>query len=243
MSAPIDPRVRVTLAACAVAAAALAGRTDPSRHAIMLSLEATIAVVLAVCERLDGRRLARALAFGAPPIVAFAALALTRPGTPILELPGGVTVTREGLAAAAGSAIAASSALLAIALVAATTAARDVERALLALAVPARAVAAGSLLLQQLSLLGDEARRTHRAAAVRGAPTKGPMAFLVSRGRLLSLFESSLLRGVALDRALAARGFSGRLPRAPLPPLAMRDRVLAAAGVLAAAALTFAPTR
>lgn len=243
MSAPIDPRVRITLAACAVAAAALAGRTDPSRQTILLLLEATIAVVLALCDRLDGRRLARALAFGTPPIVAFAALALARPGTPILELPGGIEITRAGVAAAIGSAIAATSALLAVALVAATTAGRDVERALLALAVPARAVAAGSLLMQQFSLLGDEARRTHRASAARGAPSKGPIAFLVSRGRLLSLFESSLLRGAALDRTLAARGFTGRLPRAPLPPLAMRDYVLAAAGVLAAAALTFAPTR
>ncbi len=237
----MNPRVSLALCGSALAAAVLVGTHRPERLVLILAVETSVACVLAASRKLRTERLLRILAAGCVPALALAPLAALRPGHPLLQLPFGLTVSSEGLATSIGLLLASLGAALAAGLAAATMEGRDARRALASWRVPGTVVATLHLGLHQAVVLGDELERSRRAALARGAPVRGPLAFLAARGRLAALLGNALDRGERLDRALAARGFRGALPETPLPPLRRSETLGALGAALAAATAVVAP--
>ena len=238
---PLDPRARLALAAAAVLTSALLEKHRIDRFAGLLAVEATAAVALWLAGALRLSLVKRTLAIAAAAALPIASFALLRPGHALWSLGGGLAITSEGVVLSLGLLLAAACAGGAVALFAASTAPGDARAALRSAGVPEGAITNATLVTQQIGLAFDELARARRAAEARGAPPRGNLAFLAARGGLALAFGRALDRGARLDRALAARGFVGKLPGRPLGPLAARDALIAAAGCAALLSLLWLP--
>lgn len=174
------------------------------------------------------------IALGMAVLVAF-----TRAGEPRFHLGAHLTVTHEGLVAAAvllARTALAGSALVALGL---TTPGSDLVGALAWFRVPETFVAVLGAVARTLGLVTAEAGRMNRARELRTVRPRLGLALRAVGGILGSLLSRSLARAERVHRAMLARGFSGTLPRrrppAGVPALHLLVTVLFSSVALAAA--------
>jgi cobalt/nickel transport system permease protein len=185
-----------------------------------------------------------------PFVLAAVPLLFTRPGDPLFTLPvTGWEASREGATAVVSILARSWTAVLAAALLTATTPVPDLLRALRWMRVPRILVATVYFTYRYLLGIGDEAMRMMRARDSRSAALEGRRAgrSVVWRARILghmvgSLFVRSLERSERVYAAMQARGYAGELRFLPSPPVPATH--WAAAGlVVAYAAAVQAGTR
>jgi cobalt/nickel transport system permease protein len=211
--AGLDARLRLACLATLVLTAALLPARDAGKLLLLLAL--TAAGVLAA--RVPGRWLAgRALLL--LPLVGLAALSVPslRSGEAALSFYG-LVFLRAGIS------------LLATALFVAVTPEPDALAALAAFRIPRPLAETLSFALRYLRLLGDAAARMLRARAARSAAGSTLALRAGAAGGIVgTLFVRSLERSERVAVAMAARGYTGAMPRAALRPLGAFDRAFAA---------------
>jgi cobalt/nickel transport system permease protein len=113
----------------------------------------------------------------------------------------------------------------AVLLVAGTTPLTKLMGALESLYVPRFVVLVVQFIYRYLFVISEQAQHMRMAAASRGAggARGGKGRFRAAAGALAVLFARSQARAEAVYRAMAARGFSGRIPQLSTPHLHLPD--------------------
>ena len=231
----LDARAKL-LAALAYTAAAV---SEP-RHEVAGLLPYLVPPLGAVllCGVPAGFILKRLLAIS-PFVLAVAAVNPLFETVPVAVSVGPWTATvRAGWVTAASISLKFLVSALALLLLAATTRLSRVAGAMSALGMPRILALQVTILYRYLFLVVDEFERRRRAAEAR---TVGDLGFAararLSGSQLAGLFSRSLERAERVSQAMAARGFDGRLPRAPGERLRAADFAFLAAAIALAAGM------
>lgn len=219
VAARIDPRAKILLAAFCILTAALTPKDRFERLLVLLVIESAVAAALSFAGILNIRRFLVITAAGAAASLLFCSFAAFRPGHLLFSIAPGFDLSAEGAALALGLFLASACSATAVALASATTGAAEARRALRALAFPPSIPTLLTIGARQIQILQFEARRTARAAALRGAKERGYLAFLAVSGNASNIMIRGIERGARLDRALLLRGFHGSFPDPPLPAI------------------------
>jgi cobalt/nickel transport system permease protein len=247
----LDPRVKIVLTFAYVLTTAL---TPAGAWPGLLLLLAT-GISASILAELPARTVLARVLLALPFALAALPLLVTLPGTPLLHLPWGWTVTREGAIEAATIAAKSSLSVQISVVLTATTPVQHLLAALRALKLPRLLVAILGLMWRYLFVLVDEAQRLMRARASRsaGPPAAGsaqraggpPGGSVLWRAQVTGgMAGNLLLRGLErADRtydAMCARGYDGELRSLPLPPITAAERATLVIGctVLGLLALT-----
>ena len=210
----------------------------PAAYLGFLVLLAGVAAVA----RVRPGRLLRGLAVELP-FVAFAVLLVFVSRGPRTEVLG-LSVSSSGLAVGGGLLAKATLSVLAATLLAATTEPRALVHGLERLRLPQVLVQILMFMIRYADVVGGELRRMRVARESRGFRARHLGALRVLGPAAGSLFIRSYERGERVHLAMLSRGYSGRLPTGPVAAAGSRSWAtalslpLAAAGVLAAGALT-----
>jgi len=170
-----------------------------------------LALVAATLGGLRGRdALVRLAALEGLMLVLLATLPFTMPGEALLTL-GPLTVTREGLDAAALIALRANAVVLALLGLLGGLEPAVLGHALARLGVPPKLVHLLLLTVRQITVLEDERRRLRRAMRARAFVPRSNRHTWVSYGNLIGmLLVRSLERARRIEAAMRCRGFHGR---------------------------------
>ena len=233
----LDPRVKVVLTVAYIVTTAL---TPPGAWPVFVLLLAigistTILGELPAWTVLGRVLLARPFAFAALPLL------VTLPGAPLLQLPWGWTITREGAVEAASIAAKSALSVQVSVVLTATTPVPQLLVALRALKVPRLIVSILGLMWRYLFVLVDEAQRLVRARASRSGGHDGGRSPGASGGTVMwraqvtgGMAGNLLLRGMEraerTHAAMCARGYDGEVRTLPLPQVARAERAVLVIG-------------
>lgn len=171
-------------------------------------MDAALLLVVASAARLRPGPLLRRGVVELPVLVFAAVLPFVASG-PRVEMAG-VTVSQAGLIAAGTLLAKATLGVFAALILAATTQARDLLAGLERLRLPGVLVAILSFMLRYVVIMADDLRRLRLARLARGGSPRGQLAAVAGGAGLL--FVRGYERGERVQRAMIARGYTGRLP-------------------------------
>lgn len=154
--------------------------------------------------------LARRSAVEIPFLLLAAALPLVAAG-PRIDVVG-VPLSQVGLVAGGTLAAKATLGVLAAVTLAATTSAADLLAALERLALPRQFVAITGFMARYAGIVSADARNARIARLSRGGPTGRVHELRATAGSVGTLFVRSYERGERVQRAMLARGYTGRMP-------------------------------
>jgi cobalt/nickel transport system permease protein len=233
----LDPRVKVVLTVAYIVATAL---TPPGAWPIFLLLLA-IGVSTTILGELPAWTVVGRVLLALPFALAALPLLVTLPGAPLLHLPWGWTITREGAVEAASIAAKSVLSVQVSVVLTATTPVPHLLVALRALKVPRLIVSILGLMWRYLFVLVDEAQRLVRARASRSGGHGTERSAGSQGGTVMwraqvtgSMAGNLLLRGMERAErtyaAMCARGYDGEVRSLPLPPIATAERAVLVIG-------------
>jgi cobalt/nickel transport system permease protein len=222
----LAPECKLAALAAFVVAVALVPYGTPAPYAV----DAAVLAAVAAWARVSPGFLAARLAVEIP-FVLFVVLLPFVSGGPRVDVVG-MGLSEAGLWTAAGIAAKATLAVLAAAVLAATTTAPDVVSGLQRLRVPRALTAVGGFAIRYLQVVLDELRRLQVARVARGDDARwlGQARTVARTAGALAVrcFE----RGERVHGAMLARGFAGRLPDVAGAPRGRAGAWLAAAAAV-----------
>jgi cobalt/nickel transport system permease protein len=200
----------------------------PYGAVVPYALDATVLAVVAAYARVSPGFLAARLAIEVP-FVLFVVLLPFVAGGPRVDVLG-AALSEHGLWTAGAIAAKATLAVLATAVLAATTTAPDVIAGLQRLHVPRTLVAVGGFAVRYLQLVLDELRRLQLARTARGDDARWLWQARTVARTAGALAMRCFERGERVHGAMLARGFTGRMPDVAVTRAAtLRARVVAIA--------------
>jgi len=192
----------------------------------------TLLACVAVISQLSAWRLSLRAGIALPFTVVAMTLLVTTPGHPIVVI-GGFIITDSGLARYLEIVIKSWLAMQVTLLLTKTTDFTDLLRGLRGLGISETLVATLNVMYRYLFILKDESERLIRARASRSGKSGGYSSggtllwrAKITGGMVGNLFLRSYERSERIYMAMVARGYDGRMPYTPLPPLKRRDVVL-----------------
>jgi cobalt/nickel transport system permease protein len=173
------------------------------------------------------RRLVRGLAVEVP-FVSFALLLPVLSGGPRVDVLG-MSLSADGLAVGGGILAKATLSVLAATVLAATTDARALLRGLERLRLPTLLVQILTFMIRYADVVAGELRRMRVAREARGFRGRHIGALRVLGPTAGALFVRSFERGERVHLAMLSRGYTGRMPTGPQPPVPAEQWVAALA--------------
>lgn len=247
----LDARIKLVLVVAFILSAALAPVGAWPVYVMLLALALA-------AETLTGLGLAfflkRAL-LAVPFVLAALPVLFTVPGTPLLALPLGLSISAAGVERFASIALKSWISVQMAVLLASTTPFPEILMAMRALRLPRLLVAIIGLMWRYLFVMVDEALRLMRARESRsGSPEDGrqdggrqdggrkvggslPWRARVTGGMAGSLLLRSLERSDRIYNAMLSRGYDGEARGIPAPPLRREHWLILAAGLALLGAL------
>lgn len=175
----------------------------------VLAVQAAALLAVVALARLPVVPVLRRLGVEVPFLVFAAAMPFVATGPRIDVL--GLSLSQAGLLGGATLAAKATLGVLAAIVLSATTSAAALLAALERLRLPSAFVAIAAFMLRYAGIVGDDVRRAGVARASRGA--SGRLGHLrATAGGVGTLFVRSYERGERVQRAMLARGYTGRMP-------------------------------
>jgi cobalt/nickel transport system permease protein len=199
------------------------------------AVDAAVLALVAVYARVSAGFLAARLAIEVP-FVLFVVLLPFVSGGPRVDVLG-VGLSEPGLTTAGGIAAKATLAVLAAAILAATTTAPDVVAGLQRLRVPRVLTAVGGFAIRYVQVVLDELRRLQVARVARGDDARWLWQARTVARTAGALAMRCFERGERVHGAMLARGFTGHLPDVAGAPRGRATAWLAAAAVVLAPVL------
>ncbi len=219
----------------ALLAFALVVVATPARAWPAYLVDAALLVAVAAIAGLAPGPLLRRGVVELPVLVFVAVLPFVASGPRVDVL--GVAVSQAGLAAAGTLLAKATLGVFAALILAGTTQGRELLAGLERLRLPGVLVAILSFMLRYVVIMADDLRRLRLARLARGGSARGQLAAVAGGAGLL--FVRGYERGERVQRAMIARGYTGRMPAlAELAAPAARAPSRAWAAALPSAALT-----
>lgn len=192
----------------ALVAFALVVVATPTRAWPAYLVDAALLVAVAAVARLRPGPLLRCGIVELPVLVFVAVLPFVASGPRVDVL--GVAVSQPGLVAAGTLLAKATLGVFAALILAATTEGRDLLGGLERLRLPGVLVAILSFMLRYVVIMADDLRRLRLARLARGGSPRGQLAAVAGGAGLL--FVRGYERGERVQRAMIARGYTGRMP-------------------------------
>jgi cobalt/nickel transport system permease protein len=221
----MDGRAKVPVALVLILGIVL----TPERAWFAYPLLWAIPGVLAAISGIGAGRLARMGGLALPFTLAAVTLLFTIPGQPIVSFLG-LTITEAGLARFVSIVLKSWLAVQVALLLSMTTTFTDLLAAFRWLRVPGTLVEIISFMYRYLFTLQEEAKRLMQARASRSATNAGSKSggslrwrAQTAGGMIGNLFLRSYERSERVYAAMLARGYSGKIPAASLPPLSTRE--------------------
>lgn len=143
------------------------------------------------------------------PVLVFVAVLPFVASGPRVEMLG-IPVSQAGVVAAATLFAKATLGVFAALILAATTEGRDLLGGLERLRLPGVLIAILSFMLRYVVIMADDLRRLRLARLARGGSPRGQLAAVAGGAGLL--FVRGYERGERVQRAMIARGYTGRMP-------------------------------
>lgn len=171
-------------------------------------IDTTLLIGVAAIARLRPGWLARHGIVELPVLVFVAILPFVAVGPRVDVL--GFSLSQPGLVSAATLLAKATLGVFAALILAATTPARDLLVGLERLRLPAVLVAILSFMLRYIVIMADDLHRLRLARLARGGSRRGQLTAVA--GGVGRLFVRGFERGERVQRAMAARGYVGRMP-------------------------------
>jgi cobalt/nickel transport system permease protein len=231
----LAPECKLVALAAFVVAVALVPYATFAPYAI----DAALLAAVAAWARVSPRFLATRLAIEVPFVLFVVLLPVVGGGPRVTVL--GIGLSEPGLLTAGGIVCKATLAVLATAVLAATTPAGDIVAGLQRLRVPRALTAVGGFAVRYLQVVLEELRRLQLARVARGDDARWLWQARTVARTAGALAMRCFERGERVHGAMLARGFTGRMPDvAAAPRGSARAWVAVAAAALPAALATIA---
>lgn len=182
----------------------------PSGHWLALGLMLALAVAVAAAAGLPARLVARRLVVEMP-FVAFAAMLPFVAVGDRMDV-GPLSLSRDGLVAGGTLLIKATTSVVVAIVLSATTTPRDLLAGVERLRLPAPLVSIAAFMIRYAGVVTDDLARMRTARLARGFDGRRLHHLKFEAAGAASLFVRSYERGERVHRAMAARGYTGRLP-------------------------------